>query len=275
MAGMAYWVIVAHAETIALRIVDERGVAVSGAVVLVSWAVHSNESVVTDREGRVWVRGSSPHGQAEIRIQAVGHYETNLSLPLPYNCVERKCQIGTLDEISVLLKRVVKAIPMYHYSIRAVSPDASRPVGFDLERADWVKPHGNGVIADLTYYSRCTIRNVQRFQSTVPEQAVRASEAALGVVDRYVVARRQIVNGEAKLLPGSQANAETRFPEPELMDGFEIYAARRSDLECEGEVRFDNPGDGLLFKPAIPPDTKHCSGRAASGAPLSAGVSLS
>lgn len=62
------------------------------------------------------------------------------------------------------------------------------------------------------------------------------------------------MNGEAKLLPGSQANAEFRFPEPELMDGFEIYAARRSDLECEGEVRFDNPGDGLLFKPAIPPD---------------------
>lgn len=255
LAALMTWsMTVAHAETIAIRTVDERGVAVVGAVVLVSWAVHLNDSVVTDREGRVRVHGSSPHGQAEIRIQAVGHYETNLSLPSPYNCVEGRCQIGTLDEVTVQIKRKVNPVPMYHYTIRALSPDASRPVGFDLERADWVEPYGKGVVADLTYFNVCTIRNVQRFQAPLPEQAVRASEAALGVVDRYIVARRQIVNGKATLLPGSQANAESRFPEPELMDGFEIYAARRSDMECQGEVRFDNRGDGLQFVSVTPPD---------------------
>jgi len=252
-AGMAYWVIVAHTETIALRILDERGVAVSGAVVLVSWAVDSNDSVVTDREGRVRVRGSSPYGQAEIRIQAVGHYETNLSLPLPYNCVERKCQIGTLDEISVLLKREVNPVPMYHYNIRARSPDASHPVGFDLELGDWVKPYGNGVMADFTYFHRCTIRNIQRFQAPTFEQVRQAAWTELGH-GFHEVERRQIVGGRAKPLPSSMLVTGFEFPEPELQEGYEIYAVGESDLECQGEVRFANPGDGLLFKPAIPPD---------------------
>jgi hypothetical protein len=63
LAWAACCTITAQAATIHLRIVDERGAAVTGAAVLVSWSEDSMEKMLTDREGRVRVCGSSPHNQ--------------------------------------------------------------------------------------------------------------------------------------------------------------------------------------------------------------------
>jgi hypothetical protein len=250
-AGLAYWTFAS--DTIRLRIVDERGMPVKGAIVMVSWSDYSNSKAFSDQEGRVQVSGSSPYNQVEIHIQAAGHYASNLSLPMADNCVEHKCQIGTVDELTVQIKRKVNPIPMYHYSIRALSPDSSRPLGFDLEKGDWVRPYGNGVVADLTFLNQCMIRNIQRFQAEDANQAVNAADAALAR-DRYEIASRRIVNGKAETLPGSKKVKGYSFPEPELRNGFEIFAVRKSDHECRGEVRFGNPGDGLQFTPAVPAD---------------------
>jgi hypothetical protein len=240
-------------STIDIRIVDERGVVVPGATVVASFEHNSYDKLLTDSEGRVRARGSKPHNPAIIDIEAANHYTSRVVVPMAQDCEERKCQHGTLDPLIVPIKRKANPVPMYHHDIRASPPDRLRPLGFDLVMADWVQPHGKGEVADLAHFQRCTIRNIQRFQAPTLQQADHAARVALGR-DYHMMAERQIVGGRAELLPYGTPVAGFNFPAPEAQDGYEVFGVRKADRECKGEIRFDNPGDGLQFVPTAPSD---------------------
>jgi hypothetical protein len=54
--------------------------------------------------------------------------------------------------IDVVLKKVVRPVAMYaRFKFEAELPAAEQPVGFDLERCDWVTPHGRGVNNDVVF----------------------------------------------------------------------------------------------------------------------------
>ncbi|MFO7534397.1 MAG: hypothetical protein R6X19_01710 [Kiritimatiellia bacterium] len=50
---------------------------------------------------------------------------------------------------TVTLKRILNPIPMYARRVNAPVPALDTPVGYDLEKGDWVSPHGKGVVSDL------------------------------------------------------------------------------------------------------------------------------
>ncbi len=50
---------------------------------------------------------------------------------------------------AVTLKRIRNPIPMYAKRVNAPVPILDVPVGYDLEKGDWVSPHGKGVVSDL------------------------------------------------------------------------------------------------------------------------------
>ena len=49
----------------------------------------------------------------------------------------------------VVLKRIIKPIPINHRQVTLYSPRKGEPVGLDIEIGDWVFPDGKGKIADL------------------------------------------------------------------------------------------------------------------------------
>jgi hypothetical protein len=52
---------------------------------------------------------------------------------------------------TVVLKRIRNPIPMYAKGVETVVPVLGQPVGYDLEKGDWVGPHGKGVVSDLVF----------------------------------------------------------------------------------------------------------------------------
>lgn len=54
--------------------------------------------------------------------------------------------------VDVVLKRIGNPIPMYARSTREMNiPVEAEAVGFDLIKADWVAPHGRGVVVDFLF----------------------------------------------------------------------------------------------------------------------------
>lgn len=50
---------------------------------------------------------------------------------------------------TVILKRIRNPIPMYAKRVSTPVPVLNAPVGYDLEKGDWVEPHGRGRVPDL------------------------------------------------------------------------------------------------------------------------------
>ena len=67
--------------------------------------------------------------------------------------------------VDIVIKPVLKPIPMY---ARAVDPwifripEYSKPLGFDLEKSDWLPPHGEGEIADFIFQLDCNLLGVSQ-----------------------------------------------------------------------------------------------------------------
>jgi hypothetical protein len=59
-------------------------------------------------------------------------------------------------EMKVVLKKIIKPIPMYAYRVEAKILDR-QPLGFDLVECDWVAPQGKGKIADFVFTSKRNI----------------------------------------------------------------------------------------------------------------------
>jgi hypothetical protein len=64
--------------------------------------------------------------------------------------------------IEIVLKRIIKPIPMYAKRIDAEPPANSTPVGYDLMVGDWVGPYGKGINTDIVFtreYNRNTLQD--------------------------------------------------------------------------------------------------------------------
>ena len=53
--------------------------------------------------------------------------------------------------VNIVLKRIVKPIPMYAKSVNLAMPIFDKSVGFDFELGDWVGPYGKGVNSDIVF----------------------------------------------------------------------------------------------------------------------------
>lgn len=54
---------------------------------------------------------------------------------------------------TVVLKRIKNPVPMYVKKVEAVIPVLNQPIGFDLEKGDWVPPYGKGAQADMLFFA--------------------------------------------------------------------------------------------------------------------------
>lgn len=84
---------------------------------------------------------------------APGYYPTR-NLAYRFHEVKEGRWLPWNPVIDVVLKPIVKPIPMYARKVGGITdllelPVVNQPVGYDLMVADWVQPHGQGRVADL------------------------------------------------------------------------------------------------------------------------------
>jgi hypothetical protein len=56
---------------------------------------------------------------------------------------------------TVVLKRIKNPVSMYVRQVNLGVPEYQKPLGFDLEKGDWVAPYGKGVCSDIIFYAEC------------------------------------------------------------------------------------------------------------------------
>lgn len=151
------------------RFVDEGGLALSGVKVtfIFGSATNANAIVsvrgVTGADGMFSAEGHSDGGYG-VRIEKEGYYESGLAAPrlqeiqggrwLPWDPV-----------VTTTLRKIGQSVPLHAKIVRADVPLLDRNCGYDLEKGDWVSPHGKGVTSDLIF--QISKRYTDRFDFSV------------------------------------------------------------------------------------------------------------
>jgi hypothetical protein len=107
----------------------------------------------TDTNGSCVVTGNT-RGGMWFRITKADFYQTEgncyfRSKTPPY-VVDGKWQPWNLAN-TVVLKPIKNPVAMYVKQVEAVIPVLDQSVGFDLEKGDWVVPHGTGSSSDFVF----------------------------------------------------------------------------------------------------------------------------
>jgi len=140
-----------------LRIVDDEMAVVSNATVVGNF--HMNDGKGNPFTGRtdtngIYVAAGTCIGDWHYAVKKVGYYETfeNVRYFSPTNTQVKDGRWQPYGMTNtVVLKRKVNPVAMCVKSDREgiLPPVKNEFIGFDLEKGDWVKPHGKGMHADL------------------------------------------------------------------------------------------------------------------------------
>ena len=144
---------------ITLRVMDSRGTPVEDATVF-SFLYPRSESEaeitkgVTDKNGLFSVSGKT-RSFVEYAIQKENYYSQKRGTYWVFRrdaealCVKDGRWIPWNPTIEVTLKEKRNPIPMYVKQAQMKIPEMDKPVGYDLEKGDWVHPYGKGETPDM------------------------------------------------------------------------------------------------------------------------------
>ena len=146
------------------RIRDESGMPVTNATVVIDTR---RDRVEVINHGRISMREirtrTDGDGHAEANFPCYsGEFRYSVSAPGFYagrrtDVLFKRREGGYFSvellehekSIDVVLRKVANPIPMYGCSGRFKIPASEGRFGFDLEKCDWVRPHGEGLCADF------------------------------------------------------------------------------------------------------------------------------
>jgi hypothetical protein len=136
-----------HEWKVTLKVVTETGQPVTGAKARVYYLMTNEIAGLTDSNG-VFV-ASHHDGSENLGFQAEkrGHYPFRIMHHMGRNYKPEKWN----PVQTVVLKRIIKPIPMYAKSVNLGMPIFDKPAGFDLTIGDWVGPYGKGINSDIIF----------------------------------------------------------------------------------------------------------------------------
>lgn len=145
---------------ITLRVVDEAGAPLEGVRSVISFlgAVPKQEHIgQTNSRGEFAARGQSIFG-VYLGASKEGHYESRFDTTNRFRLPE-----GNRVTQVLILPRILNPVPLYARNTHLgtgvellKTPVLDTWIGYDLEKADWVGPHGKGRVADLRMRCRMT-----------------------------------------------------------------------------------------------------------------------
>jgi len=136
--------VASNASEISLRVVDERDEPMEGVDVLISFAHPQQKDKgyrgKTDNKGHYSAKGRNTVGIL-ARVTRQGYYDW-----------ERRKGFGQKDhDLTVVMRKVKKPIPLYVREMKLEFPTYDEWLGFDFEAGDWTAPHGRGKSRDILF----------------------------------------------------------------------------------------------------------------------------
>jgi hypothetical protein len=133
-----------------IKVADEEGKPISDANLKIRFS--SNRSVdrgVTDANGIFQKSTISNDGVVLGDVTKSGYYESGLAHSFYVSRFGKWQPWG--KEITVVMRPIVNPVPMYVRNSSFQVPIFGEEIGFDLEKADWVIPHGTGTHSDFIF----------------------------------------------------------------------------------------------------------------------------
>lgn len=174
IVGDANSVALANEAKVTLKVVDDDGRPVEGAMVGVSFERNTSQGTqVTTERGKTDADGfftatGSGNGFVSFGAHKEGFYDSY------YNHVFSEKSIGRWQPwnpiVDVLLRKIEKPVPMYarntKHSILEI-PESNKDIGFDLAKFDWVIPYGSGSHADFIFHLKRRVVDRKDFDATL------------------------------------------------------------------------------------------------------------
>lgn len=156
---------------VTFRVIDDQGVAVKGAVVDASLKYSDTASGFTTHKGL-----SDTGGLFAVEGEVLSDMVYQVAHEGYYNTIGRYWFRGRSSEgvedgrwmpwdpvIDVVLKPKKNPIPMYARRVEAEIPVLDEPVGYDLEKGDWVAPYGAGITPDISVKYSIRYQELQEY----------------------------------------------------------------------------------------------------------------
>jgi hypothetical protein len=156
---------------VTLRVVDSTGKPVEKAQVSVaffpsdSYANADVREKQTDSNGLLRLEGSTV-ADMNYTITKDSYYKTTGKYWFYHrgeDCIQDGRWQPWNPTVTVVLKERRNPIAMYAKNFDVRIPVLDQPVGFDLQRGDWVAPHGQGTTADLVLKYTATYQGPQDY----------------------------------------------------------------------------------------------------------------
>lgn len=137
-----------------VRVLDELGnpIAQAKAKAYFYEASSFNKEFFTDTNGMFVVEGRCDGGLGG-GIEKEGYYRQGFGYPWKYKDLNKILNrwMPWNPTVTVSMKKIRNPVPMVYKQVRADIPVFDPPVGFDLEKGDFVTPHGSGIQADFIF----------------------------------------------------------------------------------------------------------------------------
>ena len=158
---------------VTLKVVDENGMPIKGAKAsfTIEGLKTKNKTInnLTDKNG-IFAVSEDSTGYVWYGVEMDGYYKSRGE----YRFTKRESDKWQPwnPEITVVMRKIEKPVPMYARNTGNVMPDIEIPainkeVGFDLMECDWVAPYGNGRHADFIFKLQKTFKSRDDFDSTL------------------------------------------------------------------------------------------------------------
>ncbi len=149
---------VASADQVAvkLKVLDEAGKPVPNAEMSVifagmNWQLDNEVRVKTNADGLLVTKGWSKDDFLDgvaVYSESPHYYTSRLNVPIYLGADEP----GKRDfDLALPVRKKGKPIAMYAKKVELELPEQRKEIGFDFEKADWVKPYGKGEVADCMF----------------------------------------------------------------------------------------------------------------------------
>ncbi len=188
-----------------VKVIDEQTIPIKGAKVTVSFTDYPVDRKIecfTDEEGECNIKGDGSI-DGGIRVTKEGFYYSYIGFKFKTNQIKRLYEpYGETYE--VVLKKKKNPVPMKAKHTRSVKiPVFDSPVGYDLEKGDWVGPYGKGLIEDFVFNFHCDHETPGVFECS------------------YVMTFSNEMDGIQKYVPSTGNISIYRWPYEAPLEGYE------------------------------------------------------
>lgn len=242
-----YWHAMHHgAEAkVTIAVADEIGRSVTNANARVFFRMSSGPSEgkraigVTDAEGKFMAEGRTTDS-VFVAVEKNGYYATHQQ----YNAASREPErlkdgrwLPWNPTIPVVLKRIRNPVDMILKFAHMRIPQFNEPLGFDLEKHDWVTPNGKGEVSDMRVRFE-TISETSPFRKLVVEFPGDMNGAYVRKKDGYSILKSDYnamtnMSYEARIDNGDGKRGPTHV----LLGGDDYLVFRvRSKVNAEGNL---------------------------------------